>query len=320
MTPLPAMLMLWAAVVPATAAEVAQDVPVEAREPAQPQLPAEVTQLIRAAMAGGDEAAVASIARYARAAFPAAQVEIQSLTDEFARSMAQRREAAAAERRQQLASASILEHWTGQVELGASRTTGQTSSLGFYGAFEAKREGLNWNHVFNGRAEFQETNGVRSIDRITAAWAPRYRLGDDLNLYGLAQFERDPLLRIDQRYTASGGLGFTLVDESDMSLRLDGGPAVRRTRTTDGLATTALGGRASLDFDWKITPTLELKQDSSFILDGGNQSGRATTAVETRLFGPVRARLSYELLYERDSILGTDSFGTSGRTTLVVGL
>ena len=55
-------------------------------------------------------------------------------------------------------------------------------------------------------------------------------------------------------------------------------------------------------------------------MDGGNESGRAITAIETRLFGPVRARLSYELRYERNEAIGRETLDTSGRTTIVVGL
>jgi putative salt-induced outer membrane protein len=193
-------------------------------------------------------------------------------------------------------------------------------SFGFYGAIEAERRGLSWDHAVSARAEFQETNGLRSAERIVGSWRPRYRIGDDLNLYGLAQYEHDPILSLSSRYTLGSGVGYSVVDEADLSLRLDGGPALRRTRSTTGGTFTALGGRASLDFDWKISPTLEIKQDGSFIMDGGNESGRAVTAIETRLFGPVRARLSYELRYERNERVGTESLDTSGRTTIVVGL
>lgn len=287
---------------------------------APPTLPADVERLIRAAMASGDEAAVASMIRYAREAFPRGTPEIQRLGEEFDHALADRRSAAAEAARERLASARITENWEGRIELGASRTTGKVDSFGFYGAIEAERRGLSWDNMISARAEFQETNDVRSAERIVGTWRPRYRIGDDLNVYGLAQFEHDPILSLSGRYTLGGGIGYAVLDGSDLSLRLDGGPAIRRTRTTRGDDFTALGGRASIDFDWKVSPTLEIKQDGSFIMDGGNESGRAITAIEARLFGPVRARLSYELRYERNEAIGSESFDTSGRTTIVVGL
>ncbi|WP_129791708.1 YdiY family protein [Sphingosinicella sp. CPCC 101087] len=291
-----------------------------AAPPAPPALPPAIARLIRAAMASGDEAAVTSIVRHARQTFPSAQQEIAALRSEFDRALADRRSAAAQAAHERLASPRVFDNWKGNVELGASRTTGNVESFGFYGAIEAERRGVSLDHSISARADFQETNGVQSAERITASWRPRYRIDDDLNVYGLAQYEHDPLIALSSRYTVGGGVGYSVVDKADMKLRLDGGPAIRRTRTTAGEVFTAVGGRASLDFDWKITPTLELKQDGSFIMDGGNESGRSVTAIETRLFGPVRARLSYELRYEHNSAIGTESFNTSGRTTIVVGL
>ncbi|WP_114952487.1 DUF481 domain-containing protein [Sphingosinicella terrae] len=283
-------------------------------------LPPDVARLIRTAMNSGDEAAVATMTRFALQAFPNAAQDVQVMRAGYDRAMAQRREAAEAERIRRLAAARITDNWDGSIELGASRTTGNSSSFGFYGAIQAERRGLRWDNSVNARAELQETNGVRSVERINASWRPRYRLGDDLQIYGLAQYEHDPIIGLDHRYTAGTGISYTIIGEPEMTLRFDGGPALRRTQSTGGNVDTAVGGRAAFDFAWKILPTLELKQDGSFIMDGGNESGRAITAIETRLFGTVRARLSYELLYERNSVLGTDSFGTSGRTTLVVGL
>jgi putative salt-induced outer membrane protein len=291
-----------------------------AAPPAPPALPPAIARLIRAAMASGDEAAVNSIVRHARQAFPSAQEEIAALRSDFDRALADRRSAAAQAAHERLASPRVFDNWQGNIELGASRTTGNVESFGFYGAIEAERRGVSLDHSISARADFQETNGIQSAERINASWRPRYRIDSDLNVYGLAQYEHDPLIALSSRYTVGGGVGYSVVDEADMKLRLDGGPAIRRTRTTAGEVFTAVGGRASLDFDWKITPTLELKQDGSFIMDGGNESGRSVTAIETRLFGPVRARLSYELRYEHNSVIGTESFNTSGRTTIVVGL
>jgi putative salt-induced outer membrane protein len=288
--------------------------------PAPPALPQAIARLIRAAMASGDEAAVNSIVRHARQTFPSAGPEIEALRTEFDRALADRRSVEAQAAHERLASPRIFDNWQGNIELGASRTTGNVDSFGFYGAIEAERRGVAMDHSISARADLQETNGLRSAERITASWRPRYRIGDDLNVYGLTQYEHDPLIGIGSRYTVGGGVGYSVLDETGLRLRLDGGPAVRHTRTVEGEAFTAVGGRASLDFDWKITPTLELKQDGSFIMDGGNESGRSVTAIETRLFGPVRARLSYELRYERNSARGTESFNTSGRTTIVVGL
>jgi putative salt-induced outer membrane protein len=296
---------------------VQSEVPV----PVAPALPGEVRTVIEAAIKSGDSAAVETVAKFARQAYPGATSDIDAVVKDFraARAAAQAREAEA--KKEKLATAGPLDLWKGQVELGGARSTGSTSSLGVYAALNADRQGLKWRHRVEARAEFQRTNGVLSKERITGSWQPRYAVKDGLYLYGLTQYEHDPFVGFDGRYTLGAGGGYAVIAGPRMHLDLEGGPALRQTdyrRDAEGDATT-IAARASANFAWKISPRLEFRQTGSLYVEEDNGSGSAISALDAVLFGPVKVRLSYELRYERDALRNVDTLDTSSRATLVLG-
>ena len=289
--------------------------------PAAPVLPNEVRTVIEAAIKSGDMAAVETVAKFARQAHPGASGDIDAVVKDFraARAQAQAREARA--RQEKVAEAGPLDLWKGQVELGGARSTGTTSSLGAYAALNANRQGIKWRHRLEARAEFQRTNGVLSKERITASWQPRYAMHEGLYVYGLTQYEHDPFLGFDSRYTLGAGGGYSVLTGPRMSLDLEGGPALRQTdyrRDSEGDA-TMIAARASANFAWKISPRLEFRQTGSLYFEEENGSGTAISALDAVLFGPLKVRLSYEIRYERDTVRDVDRLDTSSRATLVLG-
>jgi putative salt-induced outer membrane protein len=275
--------------------------------------------VLQAAIDGGDAAAVETVARFVAQAHPAAADDIASMRAAFQSAHAARAAEAERTRRRRLAEAGPADNWDGSFEVGGSRSTGSSSSLGLFGAVSGTRTGLDWTHRVSARAEIQETNGARTAERLSASWQPRRTFGRQAYGFGLAEYERDPFLGIDGRTTAALGLGYTFGTADALRLEVEGGPSFRRTDPREGAIVSTLGGRASLDATWRIAPSLELKQNGSLVFDEENGTGRATTALDAALFGPLRMRLSYELRYERDVARELDTLDTTSRATLVVG-
>jgi putative salt-induced outer membrane protein len=282
-------------------------------------LPAGVRAVIDAAVASGDREAVATVVRFAVSAHPAAATEIRALQDQFLAEAAARDAVRAAERRTRIATAGALREWDGQVELGGSRATGSTDSLGLYGALAARRTGISWVHQLNARAEIQETGGTRTAERATASWQGRRLLDRRFYLFGLAQYERDPFIGFDNRYTAGIGGGYSILDRPTLHVEVEGGPAYRATDARIRNDFSSVAARASLAFSWKIAPALEFKQNGSVYLDRDNGSGQALSALDASVIGPLRVRLSYELRFERDILRDVRSLDTTSRATLVYG-
>ncbi|WP_157219788.1 DUF481 domain-containing protein [Flavisphingomonas formosensis] len=280
-------------------------------------LPPPARALIEKAISSGDPQSVAAVIKLARAMYPQGAAQIDALQAENDARIAEKAAAAARARADQLANASLLENWKGEVEVGASQTTGNSESVGAYGSLKLNREGLKWRHSVSIRADYQRTEHVTTTERMNAQYQPNYKFDDKLYTYGIAQYEHDPILGYDGRYTLGGGIGYTVVKKPTISLSFEGGPAVRYTDFVDEDRQTALAGRASMAFKWQVRPTVTIQQDAAVYFDKGNNTANSTTSIDTKLIGALKARFSYNIQYEKNAPVGTDPVDTTSRATLL---
>lgn len=289
-------------------------------------LPPAARTLIEQAIASGDQAKARTVIDVARGSYPQDAAQIDALSAENDARAAERAAAQARERADRLASASFLDLWKGSIEVGGSRSTGNADALALYGAVTLDREGLKWRQALTARADYQRTDGTTSVERITAAYQPQYKFSDRFYGYALAQYEHDRFLGFDDRYTAGPGIGYAVVARPRFKVDFEGGPAARytayRTREDD-LAPrddrTTVAGRASLGIDWKPSPTLEFRHHTALFLETGDSSVVATTSLDTKLIGPLKARFSYDVNYESDPGTEARNLDTVSRATLVYG-
>src|SRR3546814_16925834 len=77
------------------------------------------------------------------------------------------------------------------------------------------------------QADYQRTNGATTVEKFIAEYEPQARLNDRTFAFGLGRWERDRMQGFDVRWSASGGLGYKIVDNKAMTLNLKAGPAWR---------------------------------------------------------------------------------------------
>ena len=285
--------------------------------PPPTELPQAIRDLAKAAFEARDDEGLKSIFKLARRTNSAAAAQIEALEAQYAARRAEELARKAREKAEKLAAASMLEYWKGEVELGGSRSTGNTDSIAVYGAVRFEREGLKWRHLINGRTDFQRSDGDTTADRWKLSWQPNYKASEALFVYGLGQYERDRFLGFHNRYTLSTGVGWTLISEPKTKLSIQGGPAMRYTDFVDRGTEATGAGRASLAFRWQISPTLNLSQDAAVYLEEGDRNATSTTTLETRLIGRLKARMSYDVQYEEGNVDGRKPLDTTSRATMV---
>lgn len=275
-------------------------------------LPEPVQAMVDDAFANGTDAEIAAVVKYARRLHPA---QAQALDTRLTERNTARQTAA----RERIANAGPLENWTGRGEIGASRSQGNVDNLGLYASLGIARDGLNWRHALRVSAEIQETNGIRTQERILVAYEPRFKVSDRLSTYGLLQAERNPLLGYDARYSGSLGLGYALVKNDRLTVDVQGGPAFRYAELTDDGTEQAFSGRAALDARLRIRPGVALTQNATAFLDSQSKTFTSATGLEAQLIGALTARLSYNIQHETEPTTGRVATDTQSRVTLVYG-
>ncbi len=291
------------------------DAPAASAHPIAPQ--DTIAAMLDAAYRSGDDATIRAVVGVAKATFPDQAVEIDRLAAGDAAVLAASRKEEQARQQQRIAEATFFEIWKGELEFGASRSTGTADVVGLYAAATLNRDGLAWRQKLAGRIDYQRTSGVTTTERALIAYQPSYRFNEDRYAYGLVQYERDRSLGYSNRATVGAGLGVTALHGAYGKIDLEGGPAVRETDFIDQPSRTTLAARASLAARYTISPTLNFSQNASLFVESGDTTASSTSAIDTRLIGRLKAKLSYNLQYEQEALQGQHSLDTIGRATLV---
>jgi putative salt-induced outer membrane protein len=279
-------------------------------------IPADLKAMLDAAIADGDAKTIAKLFDYAGKARPDLAPALADLRATWQAQVAARAAAATEIAQRRLADAGPLDLWSGQGEFGASWSTGPTDNLGALASLDLKRDGIDWSHRLQFRGEIQETDGIRAVERLLASWQPRYATSPKSYLFGIGQFEHDPALGYDARYTAGLGAGWSLSSGKAVKLALEGGPAIRHT-VSDGDEQTRLAGRGTLDLGVAIGPRLDFTQRVSVFYEDGTSSGLLSSALDSKISDKLKLRLSYEYRIEEDGLRGVSTSGSVSRASLV---
>lgn len=289
--------------------------------PAQAELPEPVQAMIDAAIENGDPATVRAVVSIARQTNPDDAEELDAVLAAFNEEQARLAEAeAAAADAETLAAAEdpgFFDNWSGTGQLGAFRSTGNSSNSGISAGLELTRNTDSWRHKLTAQADFQRSNGVTTREQFLFGYEPHFELSDALYVYGLGQYERDRFQGFSARYAASGGFGYGVFDTERMTLNLQGGPAWRRTDFTDGTSERDLSGYLSADFDWQVLETLKFTQDLRTFLQSENSTISSNTGIQTRFAENFSLGLSYSVEIDTDPPVGAVKTDTLSRVTLI---
>jgi putative salt-induced outer membrane protein len=278
-----------------------------------------IAAMLDAAYRSGDDATIQAVIGVAKATFPDQAVEIDRLAAGDAAVLAATRKEEQLRQQQRIAEATFFEIWKGELELGASSANGTSNVTGIYASAKLSRDGLSWRQKLAGRIDYQRTDGVTTTERALIAYQPNYKLDENSYVYGLVQYERDKSLGYSNRETIGAGMGLTAYKSPRGRIDIEGGPAVRATDFIDQSNRTTLAGRASLAARYSLSPTLNFSEDASVFFETGDTTASATSAIDTRLIGRLKAKLSYNIQYEQDQTQGHNQLDTVGRATLVYG-
>jgi putative salt-induced outer membrane protein len=283
--------------------------PVLAQAQAQSQaLPESVRQMVEAAAKSGDKAKIDAVVAIAKETNKGAEAEIDKIVADISA-------AQAAEREAKLATAGFFENWKGSGQLGASISTGNTEQKSLTAGLNLERDGLNWRHRADAIIDIVDNDGGTDQQRILAGYQIDYKFSETLYAWGRFEYEKNREAGIERRFAESAGLGWRAVNSGRVTWDLEAGPALRQTRfvTTDE---NSLAVRGASRFLWNISDTSAFSNDTAIFWDSAGSIAN-TTALTSKLFGSLSARLSVNLAWEQEPPLGLEKLDTTSRVTLV---
>ena len=273
-------------------------------------VPERVAAIIRAAANDGNPAELAATIKFAKKANPRSAKEIDALATQL-------QVAAEARHRAELLRRRFFEGWTGQGEIGASSSSGNTRSTTLAMGLNFSRTGLNWDQAFIATADYQRDNGTESKGRYFASYSGHYKYNDRAYALGLLSWESDRFSGFESRLSESVGLGYAILKGPKVNLSIEAGPALRQTDYSLGRSENEFAGRASVNYLWKMFPNLTFTQIVSYYGQSHDSTLTSDTAFTANLIGALSARASYHIQYETNPPLTLDKTDTLTRLTLV---
>jgi len=286
---------------------------------AKAELPGGVRAMIETAIASGDAEQVATVLDLAAKTHPDDAAEIAAYQSSFAEAEQARQAQAELDKQEEMRSAGIFDNWSGQGEIGAFRSTGNSNNVGGTAGVNLERRGIKWRHKLTALADYQKSDGTTTREQFLGAYEANYQINDRLFAYGLGQYERDRFQGFSSRISTSAGLGYRVIENDSTQLSVKAGPAYRRTSFVGGGSENRLAGLAALDFDWQVAQRVKFTQDASAYIQSGNSSYVSITGVEAGLGGALSARLSYAIEHDTSPPPGAVSTDTLTRFTLIYG-
>ncbi|MBV7266493.1 DUF481 domain-containing protein [Erythrobacter ani] len=282
-------------------------------------IPDPVQAMIDAALESGDETKIRAIIEIARETNPDDTAEFDAILMDYEAQLALEVAAEETANEQAIRNAGLFQNWSGEGELGAFRSTGNSSNTGVTAGLALTREGIDWRHKLSGRADFQRSNGVTTREQFVARYEPNYKISERLFAYALAQYERDRFQGFSARYSVSGGLGYDVIATETASLSLKAGPAWRRTERIGGETESNLAALAEADFDWQIAKKVAFTQNASAFVQSGSSTYISETGIQAGISDAFQVRLSYTLEHDTDPPAGAVRTDTLSRVTLIYG-
>lgn len=300
-----------------------------ASAPAHAELPAPVRAMIEAAMETGDADTVDAVIGVARSTNPDDRAEIDALKATFVERQRVAAAMEAAEEEVEIRHAGLFDRWSGQGQVGAFQSTGNSSNAGITAQLELKREGIDWEHNFRAAVDYRRSNGATDREQFVATYEPHYQINEHLFAYALTQFERDRFQGFSGRYTLSGGIGYDIIDTNSLDLSVKAGPTWRRSDLITGTSESRIAALVGLDFDWKLSDRIKITHDTSAVaetggsavavIDSNNTTINLVTGLEGKISDSLTTRLSYTVEYDSNPVAGAASTDTLTRFTLVYG-
>jgi len=279
---------------------------------AHAELPPQVRATLDAAIAGGNEADIDTVAKYLKQANPDSAAEIDKM-------IADHRTQIAAAREEKLRGQGFLQGWKGEGQIGVSQSSGNSNTFGAAAGIALTKEGLRWRYNLRAALNYERDNGVTSRNQQMAAFEPNYKFNDRLFAFGLAQYERDRFAGFSSRVTLSGGLGYKVIATPDIDVAIKAGPAWRQTNLIGLPTEREINAFGALDARWNVSRALTLTENATALYGDANTNLTSLTALSMKINRALSARVSYQVGYNSDPPPGFDKTDTLTSFSLVYG-
>ena len=204
--------------------------------------------------------------------------------------------------------------WTGEIELGFVKTTGNTKTES---TKVAAKEVEKWRHSGNLEALKSSDNGNTTAERYFISGKTDYKFSKYEYWYATISYDDDRFSGFDYRVSESAGYGRRLIHEPDLTLDGEIGPGARQTKLDNGDTESELLARLAGNLKWKISDNSEFSEDVFTEIGEDATVSKSETALKANINSSLAMKLSYTIKHTSEVPDGVEKTDTETVVTLV---
>lgn len=223
--------------------------------------------------------------------------------------------------------------WSGEGSLSAGVTTGNTETTDLGLGVNATRTMNLWKVGLQASADYGETEGAETKNRIFLGTNLDRQINDRLFGFGQLSYEKDEFSGFDSRAFIGGGLGYEVLVGDTTQWTVRGGPGLKIDEIQDVFdattvpptlitaATTeeSLGAIAQSNFAHTFNENVAFTNDTNVIYAETSTQIGNIAAITASLTNTLSARVSFEVRHDTDPVDGFEATDTISRVSLVYG-
>jgi len=209
--------------------------------------------------------------------------------------------------------------WTGEGNLGAGITTGNTDTVDIGVALKVAKAFGPWNVAADGGYDFGQVDGVDNRNRWWVGSQVNRDFTDRLYGFGDVSYEEDQFSGFDSRLFVGVGAGYHVFKEKPLTWSVEAAPGYRRSVLDTIPSTTAndFAIRGSSKFAYDFNENVTFTNDTDVVWTDTSTQTINTAAITAQLTERISGRVSFQVRHETDPPAGFVNTDTATRASVV---
>jgi putative salt-induced outer membrane protein len=211
----------------------------------------------------------------------------------------------------------------GEVELGATLTTGNTDTSSFKGRLALKHELGNWENQYLLEGLYKEDTDEVTAKRYFLGVQGDYLLDHDNYIFSNINYEVDPFTGYEYSFTAATGYGHKIINNEHTKLKAEIGLGFIYQRLDSTLAAIegddadkSIVAHGVINFETTLSETSTFSQ--KIVMDYGDKlDARSETFITANIVGALAMKFAVIVRYNSNPLQGKTSTDTETNMTLL---
>lgn len=209
--------------------------------------------------------------------------------------------------------------WAGSASIGLTATSGNTDTVDLSLAGRLRYGNGPWNHSVGFLAEIAEDNNVRNKEEAFLTYEANRYVTENAYIFGLGSLGYDGFDTNKWDAFLGAGPGYRIVNQQNMTWRVQAGPGVRYIEDQLGNDTTEVAGIASSRFYQRISESAFLTNDTDVLFSDDNTTVVNDIGVTLKMTDRISTRVGLRTEWDSDPLPGLDDTDNSFNVSMVVG-